>query len=94
MAQHIQQAREEVRAAADAADGETREQINSLDEGLMELGGGDKTDPDGPPHDDRVEEIEEKLGALSERVPPEAAERLERAEEHLSQYRRARGTEE
>ncbi|WP_224332806.1 DUF7553 family protein [Haloprofundus halobius] len=89
----IAAARAEIRRASDRTDGETREQLLSLDEGLMELGGGDKVESDGPPKEDRVEQVEETLVGLANELDDDhwIQDRLETARDYLDQYRQERG---
>ncbi|WP_254546559.1 DUF7553 family protein [Halomarina pelagica] len=87
--------REELQRASDAADEdrEIREQLRSIDEGLMELVDGDKT-TDEPPHPDRLAELEEKLAGLSERADGETSRHVRTAATLLDEYREERAERE
>lgn len=92
MADHLQQARHSVQAAADAARANIREQLLHVDEGLMEQESGDKTQERTPAEPDALKEIETKLVGLSDQVDdPEARARLQEARTSLDRYRQARG---
>ena len=83
MTTDVAAARRELGRASDAADGEVQRQMNSIDEGLMELAGGDKTaETEADP--DRVAELEEKLAGLSaETDDEEIVSHIENALDHL-----------
>lgn len=82
----LARAREELQSATGDTDRDIKEQIESVDEGLMELAGGDKT-KDTPVHLDRIAELEETLGGLREEADGETAERIANAEALLGEYR-------
>ncbi|WP_224447793.1 DUF7553 family protein [Haloprofundus salilacus] len=88
----IADARAEIRRASEDADGEAREQLLSLDEGLTELAG-DKVENDGPPKENRVKQVEEKIVGLANELDDDhrAQDRLETARDYLDQYRQERG---
>lgn len=84
MTADIAKAREELDRANDVANGERRRQVNSIQEGLMELTEGDKMEGEGGPRPDRLEELEAKLDGLSAEVENrELASYLENALDHL-----------
>lgn len=95
MADDLSRARDAVRRAADAADAaEVREQLRSIDEGLMELtessteeGSPAKTAGDVP-DGERLERIEETLVGLASRTDGRTREALEDARDHVDAYRR------
>ncbi|MFC7157363.1 hypothetical protein ACFQPA_18195 [Halomarina halobia] len=95
MADRPTRIREELQRASDTAneDRDVREQLRSLDEGLMELVGGDKTE-DEPPHEDRLAELEEKLAGLRDRSEGETSGHIRNAERLLGEYRERRETDE
>ncbi len=82
----IERARDAVRRASDAADGEVQEQLNSIEESLAELTAGSV---DAPDHPDRVAELERKLDALAEeKAEDEAlADAVTDARDRLDAYR-------
>ena len=91
MTDHLERARENVQIASESADGETRENLLSLDEALGALleqtGGAESPDDEG----DRFEEVEEKLQGLRDETDDETEATLRRAEDHLDEYRQSRG---
>lgn len=92
MTDDLERAREELQTAAGSADRAIREQIESVDEGLMEIVGGDKT-KDRPPHADRLAELEETLGGLREEADGETERRVTKAASLIESYRESRGEE-
>ena len=82
----VERARDAVRRASDAADGEVQEQLNSIEESLAEFTAGSV---DAPDHPDRVAEIERKLDALAEeKVEDETlADAITDARDHLDAVR-------
>lgn len=83
----LAEARRAVQRAANTADDrEAREVLKSVDEGLMEIGGGEKT-RESHPHADRVEELEERLVALEEEVQGQTYDHLLAARERFERYR-------
>lgn len=89
MTDHLRRAREEIQAAADAADGEMQEQLRSIDEGLMELTEGDKVEDDDPPRLDHLAELEEKLDGVADEkaTEPDVRDGVERARDSIRAYR-------
>jgi chromosome segregation ATPase len=89
---HLERAREKIQQASERADGEVREQLLSIDEGLEELVDGDKTGS-GEPEDqaDRFREVEEKLRGLQDTADDEAETQLRNARDELDAYRRKEG---
>lgn len=84
----LDRARESLRAAEESASNQVREQLLSIEEGLDELVGGDKTEDGAGPHPDRIEEIEEKLTGLESETEGATQDRIEDARDHLLTYRR------
>ena len=81
----IERARDAVRRASDAADGEVQEQLNSVEESLAELTAGSV---DAPDHPDRVAELERKLdGLAAEKGDDAVADAVADARDHLDAYR-------
>lgn len=74
------------RAAETANDREARLVLKSVDEGLMEIGDGEKT-RDSHAHADRVKELEKKLGGLEEDVEGQTYNHLLTARERFERYR-------
>lgn len=91
MTDHIQQARQSIQQAADAARANVREQLLHVDEGLMEIESGDKTDQTVS-DPETLETIEEKLVGLVDQVDnSEAQHHLRDARDCLDLHRRAHG---
>ena len=89
MANHLRRAREAIQRASDHADGETQENLLSLDEGLGELTGGDKTgDADLDDEADRFTQIEEKLQGLIDETDGQTEQAVRDARDELDEYRR------
>lgn len=84
----LDRAHESLRAAEESASNQVREQLLSIEEGLDELVGGDKTEDGAGPHPDRIEEIEEKLTGLESETDGATQDRIEDARDHLLTYRR------
>jgi predicted FMN-binding regulatory protein PaiB len=92
MTEHLQQARQSVQQAADATRANVREQLRHVDEALIELESGDKTQPQTPADPDTLETIEAKIVGLIEEVEdPEAHTQLRTARDEIDLHRRARG---
>lgn len=86
----LEHAREAVRRAADAADGETREQLKSVEESLAEqMEPAAEEDDAADPKPDRLAELERKLsGLLGEKEDnPDAQDDIEDAVGALDAYR-------
>lgn len=84
MTTDVAAAREELERASDAADGEIQRQLNSIEEGLMELTEGDKVEGEGGVHPERVAELEDKLTGLSAELDDQTIVRhIESALDHL-----------
>ena len=90
MTGHLRRTREQIQRASESADGETRENLLSLDEALGSLI--EQTTETGDPADaaDRFEEVEEKLRGLLDEVDGETEATLREARDHLDSYRRER----
>lgn len=78
---------QELDRAADRADSHVREQVLSVEEGLREIVGGDKTS-DAAPHADRLEELEEKLAGLARETDGEVNRHVTTAEALIAGYER------
>jgi hypothetical protein len=85
MTTDVAAARNELQRASDAAaGGDIQRQMNSIDEGLMELVDGDKVEGEGGPKPDRLTELEEKLAGLgAETDDREVLTHIENALDHL-----------
>jgi Spy/CpxP family protein refolding chaperone len=83
----LRQARTEIEAASDHADSPVREQLRSIDEGLLELTEGDKTDSDAPPKTAEIRELESKLAGLEDQTNEQTRQHIETAREYLLTYR-------
>jgi hypothetical protein len=85
MTTDVAAAREELQRGSDAADGgDMQRQMNSIDEGLMELTEGDKVEGEGGPRPERLTELEEKLAGLSaETDDRKVVSHIENALDHL-----------
>lgn len=86
---HLDQARTEIQQASEHAESDVRENLLSIDDGLQELAGGDKTaESDLENEEGRFTEIEEKLRGLMEETSEEVEDRLQNARDELDAYRR------
>ncbi|ELZ27988.1 hypothetical protein C474_15844 [Halogeometricum pallidum JCM 14848] len=92
MIDELDTARNEIQAAAANSEGTVNEQLSSLDEGIMELGGGDKT-TDAHVHVDRVAELEEKLDDLESETEGETRRHIENATAALRSLRERQDAE-
>lgn len=92
MATQLARARTEIERAADDAEGPVREQLQSIDEGLAEIAGGDRT-RDEHPHDDRLAELQQKLDGLSDETDGEARAAIDAARRWIHDFRRRDATE-
>lgn len=86
----LERAREELRHASDAADRPIQEQLDSIQEGIFEELGGDRTQNEPGPKVDRIAELIEKLEGLSEEASGDPARRIDQAREHCLAYQRGR----
>lgn len=104
MADRIERAREDVRRASDLTDDAVREQLRSIDEGLKEMtqsaseaeGERDRSDvyshttTEGDvPHGEKLQQVEEKLAALSDEADGQARSLIQDARNRLDEYRQA-----
>lgn len=87
MSELLRQARTEIDTASGHADSTIREQLRSIDEGLLELLEGDKTDSEVPPETDELRELESKLAGLEDQTNEQTQQHIETAREHLLAYR-------
>lgn len=87
---HLRRVRENVQRASEDADGETRENLLSIDEALVALT--EQTEGSADPDDeaDRFEEVEEKLQGLIGETDDETEARLREARDELDAYRQRR----
>lgn len=87
MADRITEARRAVAEAAEAVDDRTvREQLQSIDEGLGDVG----EEPDDAEKGDRLESVEAKLAGLGDETDGEVADHVGRARDLIDAYRRDR----
>lgn len=77
----LERAREELKRASDAADGELQTHLDSLQEGVAEELEGHRTQDDPGPKADNIREIADKLDGLLEETTGETRERIARARE-------------
>ena len=91
MPDQLERVRAELDEAAETADRDVREQITSIDQGLMELLGGDNTQRTTP-HEDRLRELIEKLDGLRDEADRETSAHVAEARELLDAYRKRRHT--
>lgn len=83
---HLERAREQLSRASDSAGGVVQKQVNSVREGVLEEGEGDKTE-EGPVKVDRIVEMIAKLEGLEEEAEKETTgDRIADAREHLRTY--------
>lgn len=91
MAGQLAEVRREVQEAAETADAEIREPLLSVDEGLMEMTEGDKTEGgdtgNAPIHPDRLAEIEREIEDLELETDGETERHLEAALESIDDVR-------
>lgn len=87
MSEILRRARMEIDQASDHADSTVREQLRSIDEGLLELIEGEKTVSDAPPETTELRELESKLAGLEEQTNEQTRQHIETAREHLLAYR-------
>lgn len=92
MATQLDRARREIERAAADAEGTVREQLQSIDEGLEEIAGGDET-RDAHPHDDRLAELEQKLDGLADETDGEVRAAIDAARRWIHDFRRRDATE-
>ena len=91
MTDHLERARGSIQRASESVDGETRENLLSLDEALGSLI--EQTGEDGGPADEteRFEEVAEKLEGLLDESDGETEATLREARDQLDAYRRNHG---
>lgn len=82
MTDELERAREELRRASDAADGELQTNLDSVQEGIGEELEGHRTQDEPGPKDERVLELTRKLDELADKTEGDVAERVTRAREH------------
>ena len=88
MADELANARVAVQRASEDSDNATvREQLDSIDRGLMELSESEST-LDNEPHGDRLEEVEEKIVGLMDETDGSAHTRLGDARDSIDANRR------
>lgn len=89
MVEHLDEARESVQRASEIAEQEVlRKQLRSIDEGLMEMTEPAKT-AGHEPHEDTLEEVEQKLTGLLDETDGETAEQIREARDAIDAYRQA-----
>lgn len=93
MAEELSEAREAIQRASEVADDATvREQLDSIDEGLMEMtehpGDGPAKTAGDVPHGENLEEVEEKIVDLASRTGEPTRSHLEDARDGIDAYRR------
>lgn len=86
MSELLRQARTEIDQASDHADSTVREQLRSIDEGLLELLEGDKTASEAPPETAELRELESKLAGLEAQTNEQTRQHIETAREQLLAY--------
>lgn len=96
MPDHLDSARDAVQRASEETDDETvREQLRSIDEGLVELTERSETTDDGVktsgehPHGGELETVEERLAELADAVDGAARDHVTDARDAIDAYRRA-----
>ncbi|QLG64212.1 DUF7553 family protein [Halorarum salinum] len=85
-ADRSERVREELERATEGADRDVREQLRSIEEGLDEILGGDKT-RDAPSHPDRLAGLEEKLAGLGDETDGDVHRHVATAEALVAGYR-------
>lgn len=91
MTDRIERARTELERASETAKAHVREQLQSIEEGLDELVGGDKTE-ESRPHGDRLRELAEKLDGLGREAEGETRAHIEEARTLIDSYQEEHGT--
>lgn len=87
MTNHLERAHEELSRAEENAGRTAQEQLQTIDQGIIEETDGDMTQSDPGPKNDRLAELEKKLDGLADEVEEPTASHIERALEHLDEYR-------
>lgn len=87
--EQLKAARQAVQQASDTADDrEVQEQLASIDEGLEELSGDDKTQPSDPAAEgDRLQELEEKLAGLLDETDGATEQEVQEARDAIDTFR-------
>lgn len=86
MDRNLDLAREELEAASEEAGGLVMRQLDSIDEGIFEEEGGERTRDEPGPKVDRVAELSEKLQGLEREAEGPVAERIATAREYVQAY--------
>lgn len=80
---HLERARNELDTAAETASRVVETQLHSVEDGVFEEAGGEKTQPEPGPKPDRLAELLEKLEGLQDEAEGQTAERIAAAEESI-----------
>lgn len=91
MTDRVEEARTELERARETAAAHVREQLDSIDEGLGELLGGEKTKEERP-HGDRLRELAAKLEGLGRETEGETRAHIEEARTLVDAYLENHGT--
>lgn len=84
---HLEKARTELNRARNEAGGVMQSQLDSIEEGIFEEIGGEKTQDEPGPKADRIAELADKLDGLEEEVESyETRQRIATARDHLRAY--------
>lgn len=91
----LDSAREAILEADERATGSVQEQLESIEAGIFEEEGGERTRGEGGPKVDRIAEVAAKLDALAdeaasdEEQPDAVGERIGAARDHVRRYLKA-----
>lgn len=87
--EQLKAARQAVQQASDTADDrDVREQLASIDEGLEELSGDDKTQESDPSEEgDRLQKLEETLAGLLDETDGATEEEIQEARDAIDTFR-------
>lgn len=93
MGNQIERASEEIQRASEGAESNVREQLQQIANSLDEMAVEAEEDDPAKPHQDYLEEIEEKIVGLANETEEGGTTRphLETARTHLDSYRRDHG---
>lgn len=93
MANDLRRAHDEIELARESAESVVRKQLESIDQGVFEEAGGNRTQQEPGPKADRIAEIEEKLAGLEDEAGEPTSTHIAHAREHLRGFRDERAEE-
>lgn len=83
---NLERARDELEAATDGASRGVQTKLRSIDAGIFEEEGGDRTQAEPGPKADRIAELYETLDDLADEADGATAERIGRARDAVRAY--------